>query len=52
MSPVLEFRFPLGLSRETVLLINVELCLMVATVMEDVVDDDSIDGDDGGLCYN
>ena len=52
MSPVLEFRFPPGLSRETLLLINVELCLIVATVMEDVVDEDNIEGDDGGRCYN
>ena len=52
MSPVLEFRFAPGLSRETLLLINVELCLIVATVMEDVVDEDNIEGDDGGRCYN
>ena len=52
MSPVLELRFPPGLSRETLLLINVELCLIVATVMEDVVDEDNIEGDDGGRCYN
>ena len=43
MSPVLEFRFAPGLSRETLLLINVELCLIVATVMEDVVDEDNIE---------
>ena len=52
MSPVavLEPIFPPLPSPEPLLLIKVELCRMVATVIEDVVDEDSNEGEDGGLC--
>ena len=35
---------------EELLFVNVELCLSVATAIEEVLDDDSKGGEDGGLC--
>ena len=35
---------------EALLFINVELCLSVATAIDDVLDEDSNGGEDGGLC--
>ena len=42
---------PEAILLEVLLLKNVELCLRVATAIDDVLDEDSNDGEDGGFCY-